>query len=166
MRMLLQRVAAWCRGQGGMTLVEVIIAVGIITAGAAMVGPPMFAVLQQNQSWQDNLTATESWRQAAGYFSRDVEQAQTISLADGSPSVDSITMTWSLNGATQTVDYALSTSTADETLQRTFNGSTIAVARGVESVQFGRSGDMLTMTLTMKHSTAPVQALAALRSLN
>ena len=152
------------RGESGVTLLETLIAVGLLSMSVVMVGVPMFPVMKANQDWRDDLSATANWRQASGYFSRDAVHASTLTIDDEDAARMGLTLSWASEDQEHSIAYELQ----GDTLLRTYDGLTGAIARRVVGVQFSRSDRLLTMVLEVEAghgTTETAEARIALQEL-
>lgn len=149
----------------GVTLLETLIAVGIITMALATVGGPLFGALAHDGEWREDVSATAAWRRAGSLVARDGANAETTSIADGAGPVAAATLSWTDSAAApHTASYALS----NANLVRTLDGAPLVVARRVVDVGFSRSGGLLTFTIEVDAgggSTETATASVMLRSL-
>ena len=149
----------------GVTLLETLIAIGIITMALTMVGGPLFGALATDDEWREDVSATAAWRRAGAFVARDGANAETTSLADGAAPVDGATLSWTDPAAApHTAEYALS----NALLIRTLDGAPLVVARQVVDVGFSRSGDLMAFTIEVDSgggSTETAAASVLLRSL-
>ena len=149
----------------GVTLLETLIAIGIITRALTMVGGPLYGALAADDEWREDVSATAAWRQAAVFVARDGANAETTSLADGAQPVAAATLSWTDSAAAaHTAGYALS----NAMLIRTLDGAPQVVARRVVEVGFSRSGDVMTFTIEVDSGGGTTETAAAsvlLRSL-
>ena len=152
-------------GERGVTLLETLIAIGIITMGLTMVGGPLFGALATDDEWREDVNATAAWRRAGAFVARDGANAETTSLADGAAPVGAATLSWTDSAAApHTAGYALS----NAMLIRTLDGAPLVVARRVVDAGFSRSGDLMTFTIEVDSgggSTETATASVLLRSL-
>ena len=157
----LRRIVRTWRGESGVTLVEAIMAVGLMTMAVTMVGAPMFSVIQVDQDWRDDLSATANWRQASGYFSRDATKASTLTIDAADAERMGLSISWTSGSEEHNVVYALQ----DGTLLRTYDGVSGGIARGVTGVQFSRSDRLLTMVLEVEAGQGATETAEARASL-
>lgn len=131
----------------GFTLVEVLVAVGILTLAVGMVGGGVFQSGSVSGSWRSGAIAVKEWRDAQSWFSADALNAETTDLVNGSPLVDAVTLTWTdRDGVPHIVTYSLSGSD----LIREYDGVETPVARRAVSVGFSLSGSVLTFDLEVE----------------
>ena len=133
------------RSSAGFTLMEVIVAVGILSLVITAFGSGVLQVVSVQQFWRDDVVATRELRRAGTWFAGDALNAVTTSLADGAAPSSTVTLNWTSGGSAVTSAYAIS----GGNLVRTFGGQQLAVARDVSSVAFSLSGKLLTFTLTV-----------------
>ncbi len=149
----------------GVTLLETLIAIGIMTMALTMVGGPLFGALATDDEWREDVSATAAWRRAGALVARDGANAETTSLADGAGPVAAATLSWTDSAAAaHTATYALS----NALLVRTLDGAPLVVARRVVDVGFSRSGGLMTFTIEVDSgggSTETATASVLLRSL-
>ena len=134
--------------RSGFTLMEVVVAMGILGVVIGMFGPSVFQTLSVQRYWREDVTATRQLRNAGYWFSGDAFNAKTTSLTADVTPASSVTLTWtdpSNQTVTHTAIYGLNP--AGDELIRNFDGEEIPVARGVVSVGFSLSGKVLTLDL-------------------
>ena len=152
-------------GERGITLLETLIAIGIMTMALTMVGGPLFGALATDDEWREDVSATAAWRRAGASVAKDGANAETTSLADGAEPVAAATLSWTDSSA---VPHAATYALADAKLTRTLDGAPLVVARQVVDVDFSRSGDLMTFTIEVDSgggSTETATTLVLLRSL-
>lgn len=143
---LAKSVKGLMRARFGFTLVETLVALGILVIVTAGFGSAFFQAFAVQRFWRDDMMSTKEWSHAQSYFAGDVMNAQTTNLVDGAPSVTSVTLDWTANGVPHTATYSLS----GTTLSRAFDGQSIEIARQVVAVGFSLSGRTVTFDLTVK----------------
>ena len=140
----MKRYARLLGREGGFTLAESLIAIGIITVALTMVGMPMINVLRHDEDWRASITATTTLQRTTTAVAKDSINAYTVSVDDGGPPVDTITFAWDdLGGTPHTAVYTLD----GTNLVRDFDGETLIVGRNVSLVAFSRSANLLTFTI-------------------
>lgn len=128
----------------GMTLVELLIGISILTLITGLLGSSLFQTFSIERFWRDDVIATKEWRHAGSYLAGDALNAKSTSLIDGAPPVGSLTLNWTDSaGAVREATYSLS----GATLVRTFQGKPLIVTNRVVSVSFYRAGQVLTFDL-------------------
>ena len=144
------------QSQRGTTLVELVIAVGILVLAVGTVGRTVFSVLSIDRTWRDDVVATRVTRQAMTWLSRDAINASSTSLADGAPAATTLTLTWAdTTAAPHSASYQVSAGVLTRTLD---GGNTITLARGVSAVAFSRSGKKVTASLTVLAANGQVKS--------
>ena len=134
-------------GSRGATLVEVLVAVGIVVMALGTVGPTVFQVLALERGWRDDVGATRALRHADSWFSRDALNAESTDLTDGGPPVSSVTLSWEdVSGGPLSVVYTLSSNR----LLRVSGADTTLLASDVVSAAFSLSGQMLNLTVEVQ----------------
>ena len=149
---------------GGFTLVEAVIAVGILTLGLGLVGSTVFQSLAIERFWRDDVIAVKDLRHAGSRFAGDALYAETISLGDGAEA-NAVTLAWTdAGGAPHTAAYSVfyDSDFDDYRLIRVIDGSLVqsVLARGVvvptlptvlpEKPIFFLNGRLLTFVLTIE----------------
>lgn len=143
MRRILRRFSA----QNGFTLAESLVAIGIMTVCLTMVGSPLVNALRHDADWRDSITATTALQRINAYIARDAIKAETISLVSGGDAVSTVTLDWEdLGGVPRSATYSL----VGSDLVRTFDGQDFIVARGVTLIQFTRSSNLITFTVSVE----------------
>ena len=140
----LQRFA---RNTSGFTLLEVMVAITILTLGIGLVGTSTFQVVAGSQIWRDDVTATKDLRHAGSWLAGDVLNAKATDLIDGAAAVNSLVVT-GFNG--DEITYNLSGNNLVRTLD---DGSIITsnvVAKNVVSTSFALSVNVITFTLEVQ----------------
>jgi len=134
-------------GAAGFTLLETVVAMGLLSLAVGMIGPGVFQVLHFEQFWKDRVVATRDLRHAGSRFAGDVLGSKTTNLEDGVP-VATVMLTTHLN---YVITY--SKNLENELIRSHFDGDATTyesrLATRVESVEFLLSGNVVTMTLTV-----------------
>lgn len=144
--MMLSRLLHQLKAEDGVTLVETIVALGILTAALSLVGTPMVGALRQGDSWRQDIIATVTLQRAGTWLSKDTINAETTSLTDGGAPVDNVAFDWhDLDGTPHTAIYALN----GTNLERTCDGLSLIVARNVTAVGFSQASNVLTFSLSV-----------------
>lgn len=130
-------------GEAGVTLLETMVALGILSLGLTLIGNGVFQVLSIQRYWQDQHVATKDLRHVGSWFAGDALNAQSV-LIGGSPSGTNVTLSWtdSANVA-HTAVYSLS----GGNLIRDFDGVSSILAQSVVSANWDLTGNVVTMTL-------------------
>ena len=128
----------------GFTLVEVSLALGILSLGLGLVGTSIFQVFDIQRSWQDQRVATKETRHAASWFAGDALKAKATNLVDNDPPTSGVILTL----ASGDVTYLRS----GDTLVRETGGNQNVIARDVVSTGFSIDGEVLTFTVEVAAS--------------
>ncbi|MFQ6027849.1 MAG: type II secretion system protein [Dehalococcoidia bacterium] len=135
------------RDSRGFTLVEMVVALGILTLTFTMAGGSIFQALSIQRFWQEDAVATMESRHAGSWFSGDALFAETTSLVDGAVPVNNVTLNWTDGlGVSHTAVYAVSGSN----LTRTIDGVQTILSDRVVSVGFSLSGQTLTLDIEVQ----------------
>ncbi|MCH8106769.1 MAG: hypothetical protein IIB30_00280 [Chloroflexi bacterium] len=132
-------------GGGGFTLIELVIAVGLLTMATGMIGGALFQVHSIQRYWRDGAVATMELRHAGSRFAGDALKAENV--LDGPPPAgtnlscnptspaNSVTLILSDGSGSHVVTYLVT----GDTLNRDYDGLTTVVAREVVSGSVGFS---------------------------
>lgn len=146
-RPVMGRIKTSLLSSSGMTLVELLIGMSILTLITGLLGSSLFQTFSIERFWRDDVIATKEWRHAGSYLAGDALNAKSISLVDGAPPVSNLTLNWTDRaGAVREATYILS----GTNLVRSFQGKPLIVANRVVSVSFYRSGQVLTFDLAVR----------------
>ena len=148
-------------GTQGFTLVEVLVALGILSIAIALAGGGLFQVFSFQASYQDKVVATKGLRHAGSWFSGDALNAQAAVDGNGEPldclsASDSVTLSWTDNdGAYHTSTYQVS----GDSFQRAYDGRVNTLADHVvtDSVGFLHCGNLLTLELEVEADSGQVK---------
>ena len=142
---LVKRIA---KRSDGFTLVEALIAVGILTLGLGLVGSTVFQSLAVERFWRDDVIATKELRHADSRFAGDALYTEATSLVDGAAPVNTVNLTWTdTGGVSHTAVYSV---TGDNRLVRDLNGMQSTLARDVVQTGFSLNGRLLTFDLEVE----------------
>ena len=142
----------------GFTLVETLVAIGILTFAVSVIGSGMFQVLNFQRYWQDDVVATKELRHAGSWFAGDALNAEdaldaggvTQLTCDPEPAVEQVTLEWTdKDGINQHVaTYSLS----GAELIRNYDGVLNTLARPVVagSLNFSLCGNLLTLKMQVE----------------
>ena len=130
--------------QRGLTLVELLLALGISALIASTLGTAIHQFIMTSERGNDSLRALHDVQNAGFWLTLDGERAEGTSLVDGAPPVQSMTLSWTSGGQAHTSTFSLS----GAALRREHNGTITTVARHVASAQFSLAGRVITATMT------------------
>ena len=141
-------------GTQGFTLVEVLVAMGIMSLAIGLAGSGLFQVFSFQTSYQDKVVATKDLRHAGSWFSGDALNAQAAVDGNGEPldclsASDSITLSWTDNdGAYHSSTYQVS----GDSFEREYDVLVNTLAEHVvtDSVGFLHCGNLLTLELEVE----------------
>ncbi len=134
--------------QYGMTLVEMLIALGISSVILAGLSAAIYTIMNTTGRGNDEITTLRDIQSASYWISNDAQMASGVQLIGGDPT-DNMTLQWNDSGGfSHTSSYSLS----GTELVRNLDDELSTVAWNVESVEFSVSNDLLTYTVV---STLP-----------
>ena len=147
-------------GTQGFTLVEVLVALGILSITVALAGSGLFQVFSFQTSYQDRVIATKDLRHAGSWFSGDALNAQAAVDENGEPldclsASDSVTLSWTGNdGVYHSSTYKVS----GDSFEREYDGRVNILADHVvaNSVGFFHCGNLLTLELEVESDSGKV----------
>ena len=153
----IKRLCGLLAGSGGITLLEVLIAVGLISAATGIVGAGLFRVTSIQRFWSDDVIATRDLRHAGSWFAGDALNAEDALDSGGInrlicnlvPVEHETTLTWKDKDE---VEHRAHYAVVQGNLIRTLDGAQLTVATNVAdgSPTFSLCGDFLTMTLAVE----------------
>ena len=152
------------RDHSGLTLMELLVALGIlaVVGGASTVAT--FQVMSIQGKWRDEVRQATELRHAGSAFARDAFNSASTTLADPNSATTTVGLQWTDAKGTTTLKQLVRI--------LSINGSQVGqtqVARNVVSATFSRSGKVVTFDLTVKvgDSAATTRSLDTyLRNLN
>ena len=127
------------RGKEGLTLVEVLLAVGISALICSVLGAAIFQIVDRSAYNSDRLRALHDIHNAGRWLYLDGARAEATDLAPGAEPADTMRLDWTSRDGLQTSAYSLS----GTELQRSHNGAITTVARYVSGAEFSMSRDRL-----------------------
>ena len=144
-------------GAAGFTLIEVVIAVSLLSMATGMIGAALFQVHSIQRYWRDGAVATRELRHAGSRLAGDALNAESVltspppsgtplPCAPASPSPD-VTLTWDDSDSTHVATYTVS----GQELTRTYDGATIRLADRViaQSTGFSLCNNVLTFDMSV-----------------
>ena len=142
----------------GFTLVEALVALGILSVAVGLIGSGLFQVLSFQKPWQDQVVATKELRHAGSWFAGDALNTEEVFDAGGStrltcdpdPAVEKVTLQWiGKDGVTtHNVTYSLT----GQDLIRNYDGNPNIVASPVVlgTLSFSLCGNLLSLKMDVE----------------
>ena len=140
----------------GFTLIEVVVALGLLSMVVGLVGSEIFQLLSFERYWQDDLTATVDMRRAGSRFAGDALNSEDakdslgvrVACPPAAPA-SSVVLNWT---DTADVSHTATYSISGGSLVREFDGQQNEMARRVvaNSLQLSLCGQLLTMDLQVE----------------
>ena len=134
------------RSQSGVSLLELLVSIAIIGVIMAALSTGIYQIVKVTSRGRDRLTALHDLENAIHWIGRDGQMADATDLGDGEPPVSTMTLTWIERCGTEEIAHSITYSVSGTELMRDYDGDTMRVARHVQSIQFSRSGSLLTVT--------------------
>ena len=153
--------------QSGFTLVEILVAVGILTVIAGIMVTSTAQIYRFQRTWAPDILATRDVRGAGSYFAGDALNTETTTLTDLAFDNSSTTLHWSdISNVGHRAKYYLSGAAEPYKLMREYDGAAIQLTDKVVSVKFSRSGKTITFDLVVQagDSTASTTITTFLRN--
>ena len=141
----LEGIKAALTASGGFTLIEVVIALSLLSLATGMIGAGLFHVHGIQKFWRDGAVATRDLRHAGSWFAGDALNAESVLTSPppggvplpcepGAP-FSSVTLTWDDSDSSHVTTYTVS----GEELTRTYDGDTIRLSQIVIALNTGFS---------------------------
>ena len=125
------------KDKSGFTLMEVVVAAGLLMVAAVLFGQVSFQLMGLHRTWRDDMLATQDLRHAGSVFARDAFNAATTTLVDMGPATSTISLQWiDIGDITHTVTYSVVGTSVPYTLIRDFDGWKTFAAEKVVSAKF------------------------------
>ena len=156
------------RSSEGLTLIELLVSVTILTVVVGIFGAGMFQVLSIQRFWTDDVKATREVRHAGSWFAGDALNATEVYDAGGStrltctpsPDVEQITLAWT---DTSAVDHTAVYNVVGTELLRTFDSSSfpLVLATGVvaDTISFTLCGNTLRLNVSIEADRSTTDSL-------
>ncbi len=137
------------RSSRGFALLEVAVALSILSMGIGLIGTSVFQVLSIQRHWQDDRVATKDLRHIGSWFAGDALNAETVVFGGTAPA-PTVTLSWvdssdPLNLVFHSSVYGLN----GGTLTRNNDGIVTTLADNVDSAAFSLSGRVLILNMTV-----------------
>ncbi len=156
------------RSSRGFALLEVAVALSILSMGIGLVGTSVFQVLSIQRHWQDDRVATKDLRHIGSWFAGDALNAETVVFGGTAPA-PTVTLSWVDSSDPLNLVFHSSVYSLDgDTLTRNNDGIVTILADDVDSAAFSLSGRVLTLDLIVNSGnggTTPMTLRTYLRVL-
>lgn len=133
--------------QRGMTLVELLAAIGIAGLIASGIAAAIHSFIIGTSQGQDQLIASHEIQNVSHWITVDAQMAETTDLVDGAPPVDHMTLSWVDRSGGGQVSHTSSYSLSGAELRRDYDGVVMTVARHISLVEFSITGSLITVTI-------------------
>ncbi len=154
---LIKKARRTVSGRSGFTLIEMVVALGLITVATGIVGSALFRVTSVQRFWTDDMVATKSLRHVGSWFSGDALNAEDVvdsggalrlTCNPGAPERE-VSLKWTgTDGSAHLAHYKV----VQDTLVRTVDGASIILTDELvaNSVSFTLCGAFLTLSAEVK----------------
>ena len=142
----------------GFTLVEALVALGILSVAGGLIGSGLFQVLSFQKPWQDQVVATKELRHAGSWFAGDALNTEEVFDAGGStrltcdpdPLVEKVTLQWI--GKDGVTTHNVTYSFTGQDLIRNYDGNPNTVASPVVlgTLSFSLCGNLLSLKMDVE----------------
>ena len=159
-------------GARGFTMVELVVAVGLLTLATGMIGAGLFHVHSIQRFWRDDAVATRELRHAGSWVAGDALRAQNVltaappsetalPCAPAAPS-STVTLIRSDSDGASVVTHVITYAVSGGELTRTYDGATTTIARDIVSgsVGFSLCANELTFDLTMNADQGNTESMS------
>ena len=148
------------QGQGGFTLPELLVAVGILGIVTGTIGTAIFQSLgTEYEVIADGLGINEL-RKGFSWFAEDVKMAQSSDLTDGGSAASTVSLSWTDQFADAGTNHTSSYALVGDELVRTYDGNAHTVARKAVSVSFSLSGKTITAQVEVQAEPGQTRTLS------
>ena len=127
--------------QRGLALIELAFGLGLSAAIGAVIVTMLFQLDKSVTGGGARLALASSVIVASQWLARDTRKALSTSIPDGGEPRSSATFLWTDGGISVSCGYALN----GTNLERSCDGFTHVIARGVSGLTFSRSGSVVTV---------------------
>ena len=137
-------------GQSGFTLVELLVALGVMSALGSVLVTTLYQMSNFTSRSNAQVSVSADLRNTFHWLAQDVKMANTTSLVAEFPTVyTSLSLNWTDNYQDASAAHSAAYSLVGTDLRRTEDGvNTHTVARNVTSIEFSIVGRRVTVTLT------------------
>ena len=144
----------------GFTLVESLVAIGIMTIVMSIMGSALYSALGTQQGVVDDGRAINELRKGLGWIGEDVKMASSTNVIAGGSTLPTLVLTWTdeFGGASQahTITYSLD----GDRLVRDYDGSSHTVARRVNSAEFFRTSQVVSAEFGVDAGAGTIRTLS------
>ena len=141
------------RGQRGFTIVELLVGMAISGMIMSAIVSGIYQMIHGTARVNNDLIVQQDIDRASSWFNRDLSQAQTTDVVDLATPVNSMRIDWvdqtgwATSGAEDHyVEYDIVPGTTN--LKREVDGQSHIVARYIADIEFSRSGNLITVSIT------------------
>ncbi len=138
-------------GQRGFMLVGLLAGVAITAVLGAVLVNSLYQLNRAGSDGGAHLAVATAVRTSTRWLARDAQRAETTTVPDGGAPVSTGAFNWTDEIGPHSCSYALD----GTNLARTCDGATVVAARGVSSLQFTRSGGLVTAGYTITATGRP-----------
>ena len=156
MRLLTKLLMRLRGGQRGFTLMETVVGLGLAGLVLPLMATGMFQAWGVERTQRHDVVATVQLDNATRWFTSDALNAQLTDLSDGAAPVSSVSLSWT---DASDVSHTASYNREGTNLVRTFDGTSLTVARGVVSIAFSCSGNTIFATLEVQGARGETKSL-------
>lgn len=135
-------------GQRGATLLEFVLATSISAVVVIGLVALLFHEFRGSAIANTAITAAQEISNAARLLNEDGMMAESTSLVQGAPPVDSLTLTWSDQSSFADLSQYASYYLDGTDLLRDRDGNVMLVARNISGIEFSQDGNMLTVSIS------------------
>ena len=144
----------------GLTLAEVLVAVGLLTIATSIIGASMAQAMRSEQVIRDDGLAINELRNGLGWFAEDVKNAQAADIAGGV-----LSLTWTDRFDDVNENHTVIYEQVGPLLVRNHVDGALmdghAVARRVSSVEFSISGRTVSIEMEVESQLGSTRTLSA-----
>ncbi|UCC17069.1 MAG: type II secretion system protein [Dehalococcoidales bacterium] len=130
--------------QRGMTLVEILLALGISGVIIGALGASIYTIMSVTGRGNAEISVLRDIQSASHWISNDSRMARDVTLIGGVPA-NGMVLSWN---DSQGNPHSSNYTHTEQGLIRSFNGTSSIIAWNVSSVDFSLNDDVLTYTLT------------------
>ncbi len=139
------------RHQRGFTLIELIVAMGIMAVIGGLLHSFLFQAISARSDGGAKGELVTATTISTRWLVRDIHRAETTDIPDGSGTVSVASFFWSDGGGAHTCTYQL----VGSGLQRTCDTVANELTTGFSNLLFSRNGDLVLVSFTVTASDRP-----------